>query len=394
MSRALVKAPGAQSAIDWTVRAQTVFSLPFVACLDGDVLTSGESAEARRMGNRNTGKPGTLIERSRPLLDRRISVAPMMEYTDRHCRYLLRLLSPGALLYTEMITAPAIVRGRAERLLAFDRAEHPVALQLGGSDPRELAVAARAGEEAGYDEINLNCGCPSDRVKSGRFGACLMGEPALVAECVRAMRAAVSVPVTVKCRIAIDPMPEGAADEYEFLTRFISTVAQAGCDVFIVHARCAVLNGLSPKENREIPPLRYDVVRRVRAEFPQLTVIVNGGVRTLSEVRAHLTTFDGVMIGREAYHNPYLLAQLHHAICDSSWTPPTREAVIEQYAAYAHARVADGYPLRTIVRHAQGLYAGLPRVRSWRRYLSEQVAHPAANADLLLDALRIVRAAA
>lgn len=314
----------------------------------------------------------------------------MMDHTDRHFRFLLRLVSPGALLYTEMITAPAIVRGRAERLLAFDAAEHPVALQLGGSDPRELAAAARAGEDAGYDEINLNCGCPSDRVKSGRFGACLMGEPELVAECVHAMRAAVSIPVTVKHRISIDPLPEGATGEYEFLTRFVSTVAQAGCEVFAVHARRAVLSGLSPKENREIPPLRYDVAARLRADFPALAFLVNGGIRTLDAAREHLKTFDGVMIGREAYHNPYFLAELHQAISDPDWAPPLRETVIEQYVAYAHARVAEGYPLRTIVRHAQGLYAGLPRVRSWRRFLSEQSARPAANADVLLEALRIV----
>lgn len=326
-------------------------------------------------------------------LDRRISIAPMMDYTDRHCRYLLRLLSPSALLYTEMIAAAAIVRGRAQRLLEFDAAEHPVALQLGGADPGELAAAARAGEAAGYDEINLNCGCPSDRVKSGRFGACLMAAPELVGECVRAMRAVVAVPVTVKCRIGIDPMPQDAGDEYEFLTRFIAAAAQAGCETFIVHARRAVLNGLSPKQNREIPPLRYDVVRRLRRDFPKLTFIVNGGVRTIEDVRAHLAECDGVMIGREAYHNPYLLAQLHQAVCDPAWTPPSREDVIRRYAAYAHARAAEGHCLRTIVRHAQGLYAGLPRVRAWRRYLVEQAAQPAANAELLLDALRIVLAA-
>jgi tRNA-dihydrouridine synthase A len=326
-------------------------------------------------------------------LDRRISVAPMMDYTDRHCRYFLRLLSPGALLYTEMITAAAIVRGDAGRLLAFDPAEHPVALQLGGGNPAELAAAARIGAEAGYDEINLNCGCPSDRVKSGRFGACLMGEPALVAEAIHAMRAAVTVPVTVKCRIAIEPMPPGAAHEYEFLQRFVASVADAGCEVFIVHARRAVLNGLSPKENREIPPLQYDVVRRLRKDFAALTFIVNGGIRSVDQVRAHLADFDGVMLGREAYQNPYLLAELHRAVCDSNWSAPARELVIEQYAAYAQARIAEGHRLRGIVRHAQGLYAGLPRVRSWRRYLSEQAANPAANADVLLDALRIVRAA-
>jgi tRNA-dihydrouridine synthase A len=204
----------------------------------------------------------------------------MMDYTDRHCRYFLRLLSPSALLYTEMITAAAIVRGDAKRLLEFHPAEHPVALQLGGSNPDELAQAARSGEQFGYDEINLNCGCPSDRVQSGRFGACLMAEPSLVAECVGAMRAAVAVPVTVKCRIGIEPMPHTAMDTYEFLVRFVDSVAQSGCSVFVVHARQAVLNGLSPKENREIPPLQYEVVRQLRADFPALTFVVNGGLRS------------------------------------------------------------------------------------------------------------------
>lgn len=318
----------------------------------------------------------------------------MMDYTDRHCRYFLRLLSPRALLYTEMITAAAIVRGHADRLLAFDPAEHPVALQLGGSDPVELAVAARIGASYGYDEINLNCGCPSDRVQSGRFGACLMGEPALVANCVRAMREATDVPITVKCRIGIDPMPEPGKDAYAFLQEFVTTVAAAGCQVFVIHARKAVLNGLSPKENREIPPLQYDVAGRLRGEFPSLTFIVNGGVRSVAEVRTHLQMFDGVMLGREAYGNPYLLAQLHQAIVDPEWTLPAREDVVERYTDYVRARVAEGHRLRTMVRHVHGLYAGLPHVRSWRRFLSEQSAQPAANADLLIDALRIVRAAA
>ena len=326
-------------------------------------------------------------------LDRRIAVAPMMDYTDRHCRYFLRLISPSVLLYTEMITAPAIVRGNAERLLAFDPAEHPVALQLGGSDPRELAIAARRGEQEGYDEINLNCGCPSDRVQSGRFGACLMGEPQLVADCVRAMRDVVSVPVTVKCRIAIEPMPPGVDDEYAFLTEFVSTVAKAGCDVFVIHARRAVLSGLSPKENREIPPLRYDIARRVRADFPNLQFVLNGGLRQFEQIYTELPFFNGVMIGREAYQNPYLLAQLHQAFIDPEWVPPSREEVIERYVPYVRARLAEGHRLRTMLRHAQGLYAGLPNVRSWRRFLSEQASQPAANADVLIDALRLVRAA-
>jgi tRNA-dihydrouridine synthase A len=327
-------------------------------------------------------------------LDRRVSIAPMMDYTDRHCRYFLRLLSPSALLYTEMITAAAIVRGDAKRLLEFHPAEHPVALQLGGSNPDELARAARIGAQFGYDEINLNCGCPSDRVQSGRFGACLMAEPSLVAECVGAMRAAVAVPVTVKCRIGIEPMPHTAMDTYEFLVRFVESVANSGCSVFVVHARQALLNGLSPKKNREIPPLQYDVVRQLRADFPALTFVVNGGLRTLEDALEHLQVFDGVMIGREAYQNPYLLALLHRAVVDPRWALPSREEIVERYVPYVRDRLAEGHRLRGMVRHVQGLYAGLPRVRSWRRFLSEGAAAPDARAELLIDALRIVRAAA
>lgn len=338
-------------------------------------------------------KIGISSEKSRDLLDRRVSVAPMMAYTDRHCRYFLRLLSPSALLYTEMITSAAVVRGDAERLLAFDPMEHPLALQLGGSDPDELARAARAGAQFGYDEINLNCGCPSDRVQSGRFGACLMSEPQRVADCVRAMREVVDLPVTVKCRIGIEPMPPAVTDQYEFLTDFIATVAGGGCEVFVVHARRAVLGGLSPKQNREIPPLQYDTAQRLRRDFPELTFVVNGGVRTLEDVRAHLRVFHGVMIGREAYQNPYLLALLHQDVCDPHWPLPDREHVLEEYVRYVQARLEAGDPLRAMVRHVQGLYAGLPRVRSWRRYLSERLAGPAANADLLMESLRIIRAA-
>jgi tRNA-dihydrouridine synthase A len=293
-----------------------------------------------------------------------------------------------------MITSAAIVRGNADRLLAFDSAEHPVALQLGGSDPRELAVAARIGAELGYDEINLNCGCPSDRVQSGRFGACLMAEPELVADCMSAMSAVTKVPVTVKCRIGIEPSPAPTLDDYAFLHRFVATIARADCDVFVVHARRAVLNGLSPKENREIPPLRYDVAAQLRADFPNLTFIVNGGIRSVDAVREHLQNFDGAMLGREAYHNPYILAQVHEAVIDSTWKPPSRERVVEQYAEYCRARLAEGHRLRTMVRHIQGLYAGLPNVRAWRRFLSEQSAQSAANADVLIEALRIVRQAA
>ncbi|HSN71057.1 MAG TPA: tRNA dihydrouridine(20/20a) synthase DusA [Steroidobacteraceae bacterium] len=327
------------------------------------------------------------------MLDRRISVAPMMDYTDRHCRYLMRLLSPSALLYTEMVTAQALLRGDAARLLAFDPAEHPVGLQLGGSDPQTLAEAARIGAAAGYDEINLNCGCPSDRVQSGRFGACLMDEPERVAACVAAMRVAVTVPVTVKCRIGIEPS-RSALTGYRFLAGFVETVAAAGCSVFVVHARKAILDGLSPKQNREVPPLQYEVVARLKQDFPALGIVLNGGVRRLTEVAAHLETFDGVMIGREAYQNPYLLAELHGAICDPGWRAPTREEVVRAYVPYVQARVAEGHRLTALTRPLHGLYAGRPGARSWRRFLSEQAARPQTPAEFLVDSLRIVREAA
>jgi len=322
-------------------------------------------------------------------VDRRICVAPMMDHTDRHCRYLLRLVSPGALLYTEMITAQAIAHGDAERLLGFDPAERPVALQLGGSDPRLLAAAARLGEARGYDEINLNVGCPSDRVQSGRFGACLMAEPGLVADCVRAMREAVRIPVTVKCRIGIDDR-----DDYGFFEDFVSTGCEAGVEVFIVHARKAYLRGLSPRENREVPPLRYEVPERLKRERPGLTVILNGGLRTVAQVRQWLPRFDGVMLGRQAYQEPYLLAELHRAFVDAAWNPPSRESIVERYAAYVDRQLSEGQRLSTMVRHLHGLYAGLPGARSWRRYLSEQSVRPGADASILRGSLRVFERAA
>jgi tRNA-dihydrouridine synthase A len=325
-------------------------------------------------------------------LDRRICVAPMMHYTDRHCRYLMRLLSPSVLLYTEMVTASAIMKGDAQRLLAYDPAEHPVALQLGGSDPAELAAAARVGEAFGYDEVNLNCGCPSDRVQSGRFGACLMGSAEQVADCIAAMRAAVSVPVTVKCRIGIEPRPAQHKDDDETLRHFVQTVAAAGCEVFIVHARIAVLRGLSPKENREVPPLRYDCVLRLKAQFPNLRFILNGGLRARADILRELTRFEGVMIGREAYANPYLLAELHRDVVDPHAELPDREAVVTQYASYVEAALSRGERLQSLLRPLHGLYAGLPGVRSWRRYLSEQATRPGAGAEILAGAMRIVSA--
>ncbi|MHB8813618.1 MAG: tRNA dihydrouridine(20/20a) synthase DusA [Steroidobacteraceae bacterium] len=344
----------------------------------------------------SSGKQGTS-------LDRRVSVAPMMDWTDRHCRFFLRGFSPAALLYTEMITAAAIVRGDTRRLLAFDPEEHPVALQLGGSEPRELAAAARAGEEAGYDEINLNCGCPSDRVASGAFGACLMREPARVADCVAAMRAAVAIPVTVKMRIGVVSGTHGEVrnalarfdeSDFEALRAFVSQVRDAGCEVAIVHARRAVLGGLSPKDNREVPPLRYDVVRRLKQHFEDLPVIVNGGLRTGASVLEALGWCDGVMLGREAYHRPYVLSELQQALGGAeSFEPPSREALLERMARYAQRQLAQGDRLSSITRHMLGLYAGEPGARDYRRLLSEGARAEGAGPELLREAAAAAREA-
>jgi tRNA-dihydrouridine synthase A len=297
--------------------------------------------------------------------DRRFCVAPMMDWTDRHCRYFHRLLAPGALLYTEMVHHGAVLFGDAGRHLAFDLAERPVALQLGGSEPAALARAARAGADFGYDEINLNCGCPSDRVKRGSFGACLMAEPGRVADAVAAMRAAVDVPVTVKCRIGIDD-----SEEFAFLARFVGTVGGAGCRTFVVHARKAWLKGLSPKENREVPPLRYEVVHELKREFPALEIVVNGGVRAPEAARAQLERVDGVMVGREAYENPWSLRAFQVALLDAEPPRRTRAEIVEAMAAYAERQARAGVPLRAIARHMLGLFNGLPGARAWRRSLS------------------------
>jgi len=320
----------------------------------------------------------------------------MMDWTDRHCRYFLRGLSPDVLLYTEMITAAAILRGDRARLLAFDPEEHPLALQLGGSEPELLAAAARAGEEAGYDEINLNCGCPSERVASGAFGACLMREPALVAECVAAMRAAVNIPVTVKMRIGVVsvaarevPAATAAFSERDFeaLREFVTGVREAGCAAAIVHARQAVLGGLSPKGNREVPPLRYEVVRRLKTVFPDLPVVVNGGLREPRAVLEALNWCDGVMLGREAYHRPFVLAELQRSLHPHSGPAPTRAALLERMRRYAARELAAGGRLAPITRHMLGLYAGEPGAREYRRILSEGARQPGAGPELLRQAM-------
>ncbi|OOG37482.1 tRNA dihydrouridine(20/20a) synthase DusA [Rhodanobacter sp. C05] len=310
----------------------------------------------------------------------RVCVAPMMDWTDRHCRYFHRLLSPRARLYTEMVTSAALVRGRQLRLLEHSQQEQPVALQLGGSDPHELAQAARFGAEAGYDEINLNVGCPSDRVQSGRFGACLMREPALVGDCMKAMRDAVSVPVTVKCRIGVDDQ-----DDYAGLQHFTETMLEASVEVLVVHARKAWLQGLSPKENREIPPLDYERVYRLKREFPGLVVVINGGITTVEQVQAHLAQLDGVMLGRAAYHDPYLLAQVEASLYGEPL--PSRAGVLQHMQPYIEAELARGTAFKHISRHLLGLYQGEPGARAFRRTLSEGAHLPGAGWALLEQAL-------
>jgi tRNA-dihydrouridine synthase A len=290
----------------------------------------------------------------------------MMDWTDRHCRSFHRAISRHTWLYTEMVTTGALIHGDVARHLAFTADEAPVALQLGGSEPDDLARSARLGEQWGYDEINLNCGCPSERVQRGAFGACLMNEPQLVADCVKAMRDAVSVPVTVKHRIGVD-----AVEHYEFVRDFVGTIADAGCGVFIVHARNAILKGLSPKENREIPPLKYEYAYRLKRDFPALEIIINGGIKTLDEVALHLQHVDGVMLGREAYHNPYVLAGVDARFYGSTDAAPTRDEVETKLIGYCAAELARGTPLGAITRHALGLYRGVGGSRGWRRVLSD-----------------------
>lgn len=313
----------------------------------------------------------------------RLSVAPMMEWTDRFCRSFHRQFSRNARLYTEMVTTGALLHGDVHRHLRFDAAEHPVALQLGGSDPDALARCAELGEQYGYDEINLNCGCPSDRVQTGCFGAVLMKDAPLVARAVRAMRSATSRPVTVKHRLGVDDL-EG----YGFLRGFVDTVAAAGCEVFVVHARKAWLSGLSPKENREIPPLDYPMVYRLKQDYPQLTVVINGGIKTVADCQKHLRQVDGVMIGREAYENPYVLAELQAALFDGIAEPELeRTDYLLAYLPFVEAELRAGTPLARIVRHILGLYRGQPGGRGFRRVLSEKGHRAGAGLDVLRQAL-------
>jgi tRNA-dihydrouridine synthase A len=329
-----------------------------------------------------------LISRHDPAF--RLSVAPMMDWTDRHCRYFHRQLAPGARLYTEMVHAQAVLRGDRERLLGYDAAEHPLALQLGGSEPQALAEATRIAATLGFDEVNLNVGCPSDRVQAGRFGACLMREPALVADCVAAMRGAVDetlVLVTVKCRLGVDEV-----EDYATFREFVDTIAGTGCEVFAVHARKAWLQGLSPKENREVPPLRYDWVYRLKQERPDLTVLLNGGIAGVDDALAHLEHADGVMLGRVAYHDPYVLHRLDNALSGASDLP--REGLLLRMRPYVEAQMARGVALKHIVRHVLGLFHGQAGGRAFRQVLSEGAHRPGADWTLVERALAATRNAA
>ena len=317
-------------------------------------------------------------------INRIFSVAPMLDWTDRHYRYFARLMSKQALLYTEMVTTGAILHGKGD-YLAYNEEEHPLALQLGGSNSIDLAKCAKIAAERGYDEINLNVGCPSDRVQNGRFGACLMAEPKLVAECVDAMKQVVDIPVTVKTRIGIDDH-----DSYEFLTRFIDVVKDKGCEEFIIHARKAWLSGLSPKENREVPPLDYLRAYQIKKDFPDLHISVNGGIKTISEMNTHLQHLDGVMVGREAYNNPFIISEVDSKLCGIQTPELTRHQIAELMLPYIERHLQQGGRLNHITRHIIGLFQGLPGSRSWRRYLSENAHKKDAGIEVVTTALSLI----
>ncbi|MBV1875318.1 MAG: tRNA dihydrouridine(20/20a) synthase DusA [Cycloclasticus sp.] len=313
-------------------------------------------------------------------INRQLSIAPMMDWTDRHCRYFHRLLSPNALLYTEMVTTGALLHGDKQRFLKFNDFEQPVALQLGGSNPDDMAACAQFAQEAGYQEVNINIGCPSDRVQNGRIGACLMSEPELVAQCVLQMRQCVDIPITVKTRIGIDDL-----DSVEFLMEFVKTVSDAGCNTFIIHARKAILNGLSPKENRTIPPLNYERAYEVKKEFPSLSIVVNGGIDTVIDIQQHWRHLDGVMIGREVYHNPFFLVDIEHQLFQQPLLD--RKAVLDAYIQYVEKQLMLGVSLQNMTRHILGLFAAQPGGKHWRRYLSEHARHKGAGTEVLLGGL-------
>lgn len=324
----------------------------------------------------------TLAQREPKPVQHRVCVAPMLDWTDRYYRFFLRLISQHSLMYTEMVTTGAIIHGDERYHLAFDAAEHPLALQLGGSDPSELTQCAKIAARYGYDEINLNCGCPSDRVQQGRFGACLMKEPELVAECITELKNAVDIPITLKHRIGVDEQ-----NSYTELEDFVGTIAQTGCDAFIVHARKALLKGLSPKDNRTIPPLVYDYVYRLKQSFPASEIIINGGISDIAQMQEHLKHVDGVMLGREAYHNPYLLAQVDQHFYQHSKTPNTRMEVLEKFIPFAEQALNRGASLHHLSRHILGLFHGQPGARKFRRLISEKACRPNASIDVLLEAM-------
>ena len=318
-------------------------------------------------------------------MSHRFCVAPMMDWTDRHCRVFHRLMTRRTRLYTEMVTTGAVIHGDRQRLIGFDQSEHPLALQLGGSDAAELATCARIAEEWGYDEVNLNVGCPSDRVQSGRFGACLMAEPALVADCVAAMRAAVKIPITVKSRIGIDEQKPR-----DVLPRFIETVAQTGCTTFVVHARKALLEGLSPRENRDVPPLDYQLVYDVKRANPSLTIVLNGGIASLDEAEQHLEHVDGVMLGRAAYQTPWILSDVDRLFFDDPATLRSPDEVVAAFRPYVEKRLKDGVPLAPVTRHILGLFHGRPGARLFRRHLAENAHKRGAGLAILDQALDLV----
>jgi len=316
---------------------------------------------------------------------RRFCVAPMLDWTDRHERYFLRLISANAWLYTEMVTVGALMNGDNHRHLYFDKSEHPIALQLGGSDPQALAECAKMAEDYGYDEVNINVGCPSDRVQKGAFGACLMAEPSLIAECVDAMCSAVDIPITVKNRLGIDDQ-----NEEESLHQFVDIVAQAGCETFIIHARKAWLKGLSPKENRDVPPLNYKLVYQIKQEYPELEIVINGGIKTMEACLDHLQYVDGVMVGREAYHNPYLLMQVDNAIYGHASDVLSRKQVLQQYFSYVEDQIKQGSHLKHMSRHLLGLFQGQTGAKAWRRHLSENAHKEGVGIELLQEAMGMV----
>ena len=325
---------------------------------------------------------------TKQVMDRTLSVAPMMDWTDRHCRYFHRLLAPSAVLYTEMVTTGAIIHGDTDRFLAFNAEEQPVALQLGGSEPEDLAACARIAQRYGYDEINLNVGCPSDRVQRGRFGACLMLEPELVRDCMSAMIDAVDIPVTIKTRLGVDDHYS-----YQYMSDFVGKVAESGCSIFVMHARKAVLAGLSPKQNRDVPPLHYDWVYRLKQESPGLKIVINGGIASVDQVQDHLDHVDGVMLGRAAYHTPWLLAECQQRLFEKQ-SIKTREDIIESMNAYVERQAGEGVAVKHISRHLLGLFQGLPGAKAWRRYLSENAYKDDFNTALLNQALAAMQNAA